>query len=167
MMLIVSCGEKITNNNGNDNGTVNEGNNGNDDSGENGGENGNDNGNEGGQTPELTFEQKLLGEWYCPSLAVGGEAYLNLMEDKTFELYQKIGEGAFRLFRGTWNLEDTILSGKYNDGEDWAASYEVSLGDGTITITSQNDAAEESTFTKTQIPEDVKDTCVIVVKSGN
>lgn len=149
MMLTVSCGEKISNNNGT-------GNNGNNEGGENGGE-----------TPELTFEQKMLGEWYCQNLTVGGDAYLNLMENKTFELYQKIGEGAYRLFRGTWNLDNTLLTGKYNDGEDWGAAYSVAIDNEKMTLTSQNDAAEESTFSKTQIPEEVKETCVVVVKSGN
>ena len=169
-MISASCGEKITDNNGNDNGTINEGSNGGENGGENNGENGGeDNGEEGGgeEIPELTLEQKMTGEWFCPSLAVGGDAYLSFSEDKTFELYQKIGEGGYRLYRGTWNLEDTLLTGKYNDGEEWAASYSVAVDDETMTLTSQNDASEVSSFSKTAIPEDIKNTCVIVVKSGN
>ena len=166
MMIAASCGEKITDNNGNDNGTINEGNSGGENGGENSGENGEENGG-GEEIPELTLEQKMAGEWFCPTLAVGGDAYLSFFEEKTFELYQKIGEGAYRLYRGTWNLEDTILTGKYNDGEDWAATYSVAIDDETMTLTSQNNAAEVSRFSKTAIPEEVKNTCVIVVKSGN
>ena len=117
--------------------------------------------------PELTFEQKMLGEWHCPSLTVGGDAYLKLQEGKTYELYQKIGEGAYRLYRGTWNLEETLLTGKYNDGEDWAAAYSVTLENKSMTLTSQNDAAEVSIFNKTTIPEAVLNSCVTIVKSGN
>lgn len=113
-----------------------------------------------------TLSDQIVGEWHSTSLAVQADIYLSLAGDKTFELYQKIGEGAYRLYRGTWKLEDTVLSGKYNDGESWAASYEVSINGNSLSLTSKNDAAEKSSFTKTDIPEEVKDGCEIVVKSA-
>ena len=114
---------------------------------------------------ELTLEQKLYGEWHSTKLAIDADIYISFMENGRFELYQQIGEGAHRVFRGTWNLEEDLLTGKYNDGEDWAAAYRISIENKTLTLTSANDAAEVSRFTQTQIPPEVKEGSFVVVKS--
>ena len=118
----------------------------------------------GGKT-ELTLEQKLCTEWHSTFLPVDGDIYVRFNDNKTFELYQQIGEGAHRLYRGTWNLEENLLTGKYNDGEEWAAAYTITINDKQLTMTSVNDAAEESVFAKEDIPEEVVQTCEIIVKS--
>ncbi len=118
----------------------------------------------GGKT-ELTLEQKLCTEWHSTFLPVDGDIYVSFNDNKTFELYQQIGEGAHRLYRGTWNLEENLLTGKYNDGEEWAAAYTITINDKQLTMTSANDAAEESVFAKEDIPEEVVQTCEIIVKS--
>lgn len=115
---------------------------------------------------EPTFEDKLCVEWHSHELPVdNADIYLKLNKDKTFEIYQKIGEGAHRLYRGTWNVEDNILTGVYNDGESWAAAYAAAMSDKFLTLTSQNDAAEESVFVKEEIPAEIKETCEVMVKS--
>ena len=118
-----------------------------------------------GDNTGLDLEQKLYGDWHSTSLPIDGEIYISFSEDKTFELYQKIGEGVHRLYRGTWALEERLLTGKYNDGEDWAASYNVTVADEVLTMISNNDAAEKSVYEKTEIPATVKETCETVVKS--
>ena len=123
------------------------------------GKNGEDN------KPELTLEQQLIGQWHSVSNALEADLYIDFQEGKTFELYQQIGEGAYRLYRGTWNLEGDLLTGKYNDGEDWAAAYKVAIEGDVLTMTSQNDAAETSTYKKSDIPSEVKERCETVVKS--
>lgn len=123
------------------------------------GKNGEDN------KPELTLEQQLIGQWHSISNALEADLYIDFQEDKTFELYQQIGEGAHRLYRGTWNLEGTLLTGKYNDGEDWAAAYQVEMREKQLILTSNNDTAEKSTYEKAEIPAEVKETCEVIVKS--
>lgn len=123
------------------------------------GKNGEDN------KPELTLEQQLIGQWHSVSNALEADLYIDFQEGKTFELYQQIGEGAHRLYRGTWNLEGTLLTGKYNDGEDWAAAYQVEMRDKQLILTSNNDTAEKSTYEKAEIPAEVKETCEVIVKS--
>ena len=118
----------------------------------------------GGKT-ELTLEQKLCTEWHSTFLPVDGDIYVSFNDNKTFELYQQIGEGAHRLYRGTWNLDENLLTGKYNDGEEWAAAYTITINDKQLIMTSVNDAAEESVFAKEDIPEEVVQTCEIIVKS--
>jgi uncharacterized protein (TIGR03066 family) len=121
--------------------------------------------NEEDKNPELTLEQQLVGQWHSVSNALEADLYIDFQEGKAFELYQQIGEGAHRLYRGTWNLEGTLLTGKYNDGEDWAAAYQVEMREKQLVLTSNNDTAEKSTYEKAEIPAEVKETCEVIVKS--
>lgn len=123
--------------------------------------------NQGGSETPATLASKIIGEWHSTSLPVTGDIYFSLAEDNVFELYQKIGDGGYRLYRGTWSIneEKALLSGKYNDGEAWGASYVVDVNGTTLTLTSDNDAKEKSTYKKESIPAEVKDGCVVVVKS--
>ena len=123
--------------------------------------------NEEDKNPELTLEQQLVGQWHSVSNSLEADLYIDFQEGKTFELYQQIGEGAHRLYRGTWNLEGTLLTGKYNDGEDWAAAYQVEMREKQLVLTSNNDAAEKSTYEKAEIPAEVKETCEVIVKSSS
>lgn len=122
-------------------------------------------GDKGGKQPELTLEDKLCTDWHSTSLSLEADIYISFADNNTFELYQKIVEGAYRLYRGTWNLEEDILTGKYNDGEDWAAAYQISIDGETLTMTSKNDVAEVSVYKKTVIPSSVKETSETIVKS--
>ena len=115
--------------------------------------------------PTLTLEQKLCTEWHSTNLSLDADIYISFADNGTFELYQKIVEGAYRLYRGTWNLEEDLLTGKYNDGEDWAAAYKVTIVNNVLTLTSYNDTAEESVFEKAKIPSEIKETCEIEVRS--
>lgn len=116
---------------------------------------------------ELSLKEQLCGEWHSIRLAVDdADVYLNFIEGGTFEMYQQIGEGAYRLYRGTWGLDGNTLTGKYNDGEDWAAGYDITVSDKTLTLTSKNDAAEDSQFSRAAIPAEVKDRCVPVVRAA-
>ena len=121
--------------------------------------------NEEDKKPELTLEQQLVGQWHSVSNSLEADLYIDFQEGKTFELYQQIGEGAHRLYRGTWNLEGTLLTGKYNDGEDWAAAYQVEMREKQLVLTSSHDTAEKSTYEKAEIPAEVKETCEVIVKS--
>ena len=154
---IIACGDKMDpeNQGGNSGNTENSGNNG-------------GNGNQGNTEPTATLASKITGEWHSTSLPVTGDIYFSRAEDGAFELYQKIGEGSFRLYRGTWKVDEdkAVLSGKYNDGNAWAASYSVSLDKDVLTLTSENEAKEKSTYKKEAIPAEVKDGCTIVVKSS-
>lgn len=112
-----------------------------------------------------TTADYLYGEWHSTSISVTGDVYISFTDDMKFEMFQKIGEGAYRLYRGSWNVEGDLLTGRYNDGEDWAAAYTVTVDDRSLTMISTNDAAEKSTYTRTEIPEDVRNSNETVVKS--
>ena len=118
---------------------------------------------DGNDKPDL--KSQLCGDWQSTTLSVSGKVYLSFNGAGTFEMYQMIGEGAYRLYRGTWNLEEDILTGKYNDGENWAASYSVAIDNKMLTLTSKNDAGEVSKYSSCTVPEEVKNGCEVVVKS--
>lgn len=113
-----------------------------------------------------SLREQIVGSWHSMSLPVDGDIYISLDEGGTFELYQKIGDGRHHLYRGTWNIAEDILTGKYNDGEDWAAAYKVDIKDNVLSMTSNNSAAETSTYQRSEIPSEVKETCEVVVKSS-
>lgn len=113
---------------------------------------------------EKTTADYLYGEWHSTSISVSGDVYLSFTDDMKFEMFQKIGDGAYRLYRGTWNVEGDLLTGKYNDGEDWAAAYTITVDDKSLTMTSVDTAAEKSTYDRTEIPESVRNNSETVVK---
>ena len=126
----------------------------------------------GNKEEKKSLEEQLIGDWHSTSLSISdayayaGEVYIGFNADKTFALYQKIGEGAFRLYRGTWNLDGNTLAGKYNDGENWATQYRISIDGKTLTMKyTHNDSEVTAVYTSAVIPTEVKLGCEVVVKS--
>ena len=113
----------------------------------------------------LTLEQKLCNEWRGSELSVDASVYVSFLADGTFELYQKMEDG-FELRRGTWTLTGDVLSGKYNDNEDWAADYTVSVEGNKLTMISRNEGAETSIYVQCAIPSVIKEGSTVVVKSA-
>lgn len=118
---------------------------------------------------EKTLAEKIAGEWHCVVSDIDADIYLGLVSNNTFELYQKVGEGAYRLYRGTWSLDEktAVLTGKYNDGAAWASGYGVTLSEDENTMTLAPSDGDGQTYRKENIPSEVKDGCVVVVKSGS
>ena len=119
---------------------------------------------------EKTFAEKLIGDWHHSSSDIPAEIYVTFSTENKFVLYQKIGDGSFRIFNGTYEIktegEQNFLNGKYNDGTPWGAerTAEISSED-TLTLTA---GGVDETYSRVSdgIPEDVKDNAVLVVKSG-
>ena len=121
---------------------------------------------------EKTLADKLIGDWHCTSASTDAEIYATFTAEKTFVLYQQIGEGAFRVYNGTYEFTaqqsgdiQAVLSGKYNDGKAWGADYQVSgMSEKAMTLTAEGVA---ETYEKIEggIPEEVLKSAVTVVKS--
>lgn len=112
----------------------------------------------------LTLEQKLCNEWRGSELSVDAGVYISFLADGTFELYQKMDD-VFELRRGTWTLTGDVLSGKYNDGEAWAADYTVSVDGNKLTMVSKNEGAEAGVYVQCTIPSVIKEGSTVIVKS--
>lgn len=113
-------------------------------------------------------ELVITGEWELSNIAaktksvtIGHETvsvYVSFNSDNSFVLYQKLGEGFYRKFNGSWTLVEALLSGKYSDGNAWATDYQLSLSDdgNYLTMTPIKADSEELVYKKTSIPEKVK-----------
>ena len=123
---------------------------------------------------EQTLADKLIGDWHCTATSIDAEIYATFTAEKTFILYQQIGDGAFRVYNGTYEFTpqegsdiQALLTGEYNDGTPWGAVYEVSGMDGeSMTLTAEG-VAEVYEKIKGGIPEEVLKSAVTVVKSDD
>ena len=117
--------------------------------------------------PEETLAEKIVGEWHCVVSEIDADIYLELVSTSAFELYQKVGEGSHRLYRGTWSLneETAKLTGKYNDGASWGSGYTVSISEDLNSMTLTPSEGSEQVYRRGSIPLEIKTSCVVVVKS--
>ena len=115
------------------------------------------------EAPSLS--KKICGEWRGSEISADAGIYISFASDGTFELYQKLSGEGFELRRGTWTLQGDILSGKYNDDEPWVTSYKVTGADNVLTLVAQDESAETNVYQKCEIPEYIKESSTVVVKS--
>ena len=102
----------------------------------------------------------IVGAWELSSVAtkatvgdVQVNVYVEFGEDNSFTLYQKVGEGRYTKFDGTYTLAtDGKLSGSYSGGSAWGP-YDVTLNGDSLTLASSN-GKEVDTYKKiSAIPE--------------
>lgn len=106
----------------------------------------------------------VTGEWELTSIvtrsaSIGGvpiAVYVSFTAENTFELYQKIGEGRYAYFKGTYQLSGESLSGTYDGGKSWGSVYTVAVDGDQMTLTATG-GAETDTYRKTAIPQSVKE----------
>lgn len=99
----------------------------------------------------------IKGEWELVSVEVksatiGSETvtvYLKFTESN-FELYQILGQGRPRAYKGTYTLTGTTLTGKYSDNTGLADTYQVAIRNGNLVLTGTK--GESDTYRKCPIP---------------
>lgn len=115
-----------------------------------------------GGDPTPTPATGVVGIWELSSVttkAVVGDVQVSVYVDFTnggnFTLYQKIGEGRYTKFTGTYTLtSDGKLSGSYSGGSSWGP-YDAAVSGETLTLTSAG-GKEVDTYKKiSAIPENV------------
>lgn len=111
-------------------------------------------------TPTVDPATKIVGEWHCSAEEYDADVYVAFYADGAFDEYQRIGEGRYRHYAGTWTFEKDILSGLYADGVEWGSSYKVSFEGDTMMLTSMNESAEAMIYIKDTIPAEVKDEAI-------
>lgn len=112
----------------------------------------------GGSTTKLD----VTGSWELSNVetkvsvgSVNVSVYITFASGDSFTLYQKIGEGRYSVFTGTYTLSsDNKLSGKYSNNATWGP-YSAALSGGKLTLTSAG-GKEVDTYTKiSSIPTSV------------
>lgn len=113
----------------------------------------------------------IVGDWHCSAGAFKAEIYVTFTAEKTFVLYQQIGEGAYRVFNGTYQLTNAedgigrILTGMYNDGNPWATEYKMVMSSDTAMTLTAEGVSESYEKLSDGIPAEVIASSVTVVKS--
>lgn len=100
---------------------------------------------------------------------VAVSVYLEFSAEGTFTIYQKIGEGRYKRFTGTFevDLDNNRISGKYDGGAKWGP-YDCTCNDKTLTLKLVG-GTETDSYTKIEaVPADVaqnvyaKNNCISV-----
>lgn len=114
-------------------------------------------------------QNDMVGEWKCVAEISGEEQDIRVAfyADYTFELYQKIGDGLHRYYKGLYTLDNGNVTGTYSDGTSWASEYDVTFANGTMIMTSTSSEGYSISYIKERIPDEVKNNCVDMTKSVN
>ncbi len=113
--------------------------------------------------------EKIVAEWHLVSVSgmtSAPEVYVDFAQDLSFSLYQKIGEGRYRRYEGTYTVSGSLVSGKYSDGEKWGSDYEASFEGENLVLTAQNGSEEVCTYEKKALSETDKADAILVTKSA-
>jgi hypothetical protein len=118
------------------------------------------------ESPSATNAAKLVGQWHCIAeelnVAEDIDVYVEFMADKSFNLYQKVGQGRHRHYTGTWSVSGDVLSGVYADGSEWGSSYAMEFSGSTdMKLTAKNGSKEVMTYTRESIPAEVLEGSVV------
>ena len=111
-------------------------------------------------TPKVNNATKIVGEWHCAPDGYDVDVYVAFDAAGSFEEYQRLGEGRYRHYAGTWSVDKSVLSGVYADGTEWGSTYTLSFEGETMTLTANNESAEAIVYTKCEIPAEVKDEAI-------
>ncbi len=115
-----------------------------------------------------SVSEKIVAEWHL--VGVSGmtsvpQVYVKFSQDLSFELYQKVGEGRYRKYEGTYTVAGSLVSGTYSDGEKWGSDYNASFESENMTLTAQNGSEEACTYEKKALSDSDKADAVLVTKS--
>ena len=110
---------------------------------------------------EETKAPAISGVWELSDIStkasigsVNVSVYLDFTSDGKFTLYQKIGEGRYTKFTGTYTLDKASLSGKYSDSKPWGP-YKAEVNGSALTLTKEG-GNETDTYRKIDtVPEAV------------
>ena len=89
---------------------------------------------------DKTKTSDIAGVWELSDIvtkasigSVEVSVYLDFASDGKFTLYQKLGEGRYTKFTGTFALEKGVLSGNYSDAKAWGP-YNVAVDKTSLTL---------------------------------
>lgn len=120
------------------------------------------------KAPETSIA--IVAEWHLVEVtgmdaSAVPQVYIDFKADYTFEIYQKVGEGRFRRYDGTYAVAEDMVTGKYSDGEDWGSGYAAAFEGDFMTLTAGNGSAEVCKYEKASLDQSEKDKADVVTKS--
>ena len=111
---------------------------------------------------------QLVGEWHYQGSENGvlEDIWIAFNPDMTFELYQKVGDGAYRSTAGRYrvNAAKRTVTGLYEDNYPWRYDYKFEVGSDTLTLSVESDGYSVK-YTRKAIPSSVRQMSIPLVKS--
>ena len=101
--------------------------------------------------------KELAGDWYYETVEADTpvQVYVSFAKDMTFELYQKVGEGAFRKYSGIYTFDGTLLDGVYSDKAPWKEAKTVTIDGDSLTAVGVK-TGETITYVRKLVPATVR-----------
>ena len=101
--------------------------------------------------------KELAGDWYYETVEADTpvQVYVSFAKDMTFELYQKVGDGAFRKYTGTYTFDGTHLDGVYSDKAPWKEAKTVTIDGDSLTAVGVK-TGETITYVRKLVPATVR-----------
>ncbi len=115
---------------------------------------------------EEALVKNLAGDWYYETVEsdVPVQVYVSFANDMTFQLFQKVGDGAFRRYIGTYTFDGTLLDGVYSDKTEWKEAKTVTI-DGDVLTAVGVKTGETITYVRKLVPATVRYHYTDAVKS--
>ena len=101
--------------------------------------------------------KELAGDWYYETVEADTpvQVYVSFAKDMTFELYQKVGDGAFRKYTGTYTFDGILLDGVYSDKAPWKEAKTVTIDGDSLTAVGVK-TGETITYVRKLVPATVR-----------
>ena len=123
----------------------------------------------GCQGKEQAIVNQIVGEWHFQGTDsdVQEDIWISFGKDMTFELFQKVGDGAYRSITGRYSVDaqKRTISGLYEDNYPWRYDYVFEVNSDYLTLTAQSDNYSVK-YTRKEIPSSVRQMSLPLVKSG-
>ena len=112
--------------------------------------------------------EQLVGDWHYSGTEQGAEVdvWIAFSADKTFDMYQRIGTGAYWHTTGKYKLNENVLSGVYSDKYPWKYEYSVKLYDATLVLTAEGVENYSVSYKRENIPAQVREKSLELTKSS-
>lgn len=123
----------------------------------------------GCQKDNARLAEQIVGEWHFSATEQGIEedVYIGFSADGTFEMYQKVGEGAHWYAAGeySFDIDEGILSGIYSDRYPWKYDYRIAFEGNTLVMTAVQLETYSVTYVRESIPDAVRDRSLPLTRS--
>lgn len=80
------------------------------------------------------------------------EVYLDITASGGVTLYQRIESNYWDVYQSAASIDGGVISGVYTDGTHWGATYNVTIGDDTMTWVVTTDPDDVSIYTRSELP---------------
>lgn len=115
--------------------------------------------------------EQMAGEWHysAEESGVAEDIWLSFSADGRFEMYQRVGEGAYWFSAGEYQVdpESGVVTGVYSDRYPWRYSYKVSVSGRTLVMTAVEQESHNVTYVRESIPSEVREKSLPLTRSDS